>query len=117
MSSMAVHKRVEVGDLVVMVRELTVGEIRAWMKRMAGADDTDVVGDLLLEEVSLSDLLHMCDVEREQLDGLTPAQIRTLYAACEEVNRDFFALRGRVEALGRKILAQHSISLSEAPAP
>ncbi|MOA28740.1 hypothetical protein D3C78_1497050 [compost metagenome] len=103
--------------MVVTVRELTVGEIRAWMKRMAEAGDTDVVGDLLLEEVSLSDLLQMCDASRELLDALTPRQLRELYSACEEVNRDFFALRGRVEALGRKILAQHSPSSSAMPAP
>lgn len=115
--SMVLHKQIEVGGLTVTVRELTVGEIRAWMKRMAEGGDADVVGDLLLEEVGLSDLLSMCDASREQLDALTPKQVRELYAACEEVNRDFFALRARVEALGRKILAQHSPSSSATPAP
>lgn len=115
--SMVLHKQIEVGGLSVTVRELTVGEIRAWMKRMAEGVDSDVVGELLLEEVGVSDLLSMCDASREQLDTLTPRQLRELYAACEEVNRDFFALRARVEALGRKILAPASPGSNATPAP
>ena len=42
--SMVLHKQIEVGGLSVTVRELTVGEIRAWMKRMAEGVDSDVVG-------------------------------------------------------------------------
>ncbi|MCY1286894.1 hypothetical protein D9M68_303360 [compost metagenome] len=119
--SMTLSKTIDVGaggfTFRVTVRELTVGEIRVLMKRLAEAGNPDPVGDTLLDEISLVDLQSMTDLESEQLDELTPNQLRQVFEACREVNKDFFALRERVEQIGRAVLAQLSNSSNETPAP
>lgn len=106
----------QLGELRVTVRELTVGEVRAWMKRMAETGNPDPVDDTLIQEISLVDLQSMTDLEHEHLEDLTPSQLRQLLDACREVNRDFFALRERIEALGLRVLSQLSSSSKETPA-
>lgn len=115
--SMTLTRTVQIDGMRVTVRELTVGEIRAMMKRLAEAANPDPVGDTLLDEISLADLQAMTDLEPEHLDELTPSQLRQVFEACREVNRDFFALRERVESLGRLMLERLSNSSNETPAP
>ncbi len=114
--SMTLTKTIQLPDLVVTVRELTVGEIRAWMKRVAEGGH-DPVDDTLLQEISLADLCNMTDLKPEQAEGLTPSQLRLVFEGCREVNPDFFGLRDRIESAGRQILARLSEGLSETPAP
>lgn len=114
--SMTLTKTITLPELVVTVRELTVGEIRAWMKRIAEGGH-DPVDDTLLQEVSLADLYAMTDLQAGQAESLTPSQLRRVFEGCREVNPDFFGLRDRIESAGRQILARLSDDLSETPAP
>lgn len=118
---MTLTKTIEVGTglaaRAVIVRELTVGEVRAWLKRAAESTGGDLVDDGLIDEIALHDLVAMTDLRIEQLDELTPNQVRQLLAACQEVNKDFFALRERVAAVGRRLLDQLSNSSNGTPAP
>lgn len=114
--SMTLSKTIQLPDLVVTVRELTVGEIRAWMKRTAEGGH-DPVDDTLLQEVSLTDLYAMTDLQAGQAENLTPSQLRLVFEGCREVNPDFFGLRDRIESAGRQILERLSEGLSETPAP
>ncbi len=113
--SMTLTKTIQLPDLVVTVRELTVGEIRAWMKRTAEGGH-DPVDDTLLQEVSLADLYAMTDLPAGQAESLTPSQLRLVFDGCREVNPDFFGLRDRIESAGRQILERLSSDLSETPA-
>lgn len=114
--SMTLTKTIQLPDLMVTVRELTVGEIRAWMKRTADGG-YDPVDDTLLQEVSLADLYGMTDLKAGQAENLTPSQLRLVFEGCREVNPDFFGLRDRIESAGRQILERLSSDLSETPAP
>lgn len=114
--SMTLSKPIQLPDLVVTVRELTVGEIRAWMKRTAEGGN-DPVDDTLLQEVSLGDLYAMTDLQPGQAESLTPSQLRLVFKGCREVNPDFFGLRDRIESAGRQILERLSSDLSETSAP
>ena len=114
--SMTLTKTIQLPDLMVTVRELTVGEIRAWMKRTADGG-YDPVDDTLLQEVSLADLYAMTDLKAGQAENLTPSQLRLVFDGCREVNPDFFGLRDRIESAGRQILERLSSDLSETPAP
>ncbi|TLP70814.1 hypothetical protein FEA48_23565 [Pseudomonas nitroreducens] len=105
------------GEVTVQVRELTVGEIRQMLRSMVEGGDGDLVDYAVLDEVGLRELLLMTDLEPEVLEELAPSQLREVYEACREINKDFFALRARVEETGRLVLARLSGSLSETPVP
>ncbi|MCP1724100.1 hypothetical protein [Pseudomonas citronellolis] len=113
---MALKQTLDFDGLRVEVRELTVGEIRQLLKTMADGGG-DLVDDMLLEEIGLAELQLMTNLEPEQLDDLAPSQLRQVYEACREVNKDFFDLRARVEQVGQRILAKLSGSSNETPAP
>jgi len=108
---MRVIREIEVGGLKIQVKELTVGEIRAWLKE-AGMVSGDLVDAALFEEFSLPDLQRLTDLTTEAVAGLAPSDLRQVFAACEEVNADFFAMRSRALALGRAALSGNSKPLS-----
>ncbi|MCY1290069.1 hypothetical protein D9M68_790220 [compost metagenome] len=115
---MALTKTSKAGGLGIVCRELTVLEIRDWLKGLqAGVAEPDPVGDTLIEASSQADLLQMTNATQAQLDALTPSELRELAQDCKDVNPDFFALRERIEEGGRRLLEQLSNSLSETPAP
>lgn len=101
---MRVIREIEVAGLKVQVKELTVGEIRAWMKD-ASAAGGDLVDAALFDEFSISDLFAMTNLKAADIDGLQPSEVRQVSAVAKEVNADFFAMRGRFVALGRQIVA------------
>ena len=104
---MRVIREIEVAGLKIQVRELTVGEIRAWLKD-SGMVSGDLVDAALFEEFSLPDLQRMTDLTTEAVAGLTPGDLREVFKACEEVNADFFAMRSRALVLGRSALSGDS---------
>ena len=89
-------REVLVGDRRVMVRELTVGDVRNWLKE-AGADLTISAVDLLLiPEISLPDLARMTNLSVADMDDWQPSELRELMAVAKDLNADFFGLRGRL---------------------
>lgn len=104
---MRVERDVRIGAIDVKVKELTLGEIRAWLKESATAPG-DVIDATLFEDFDAQDLRYMTDLRADQLDTLTPSECRALAAICEEVNADFFAMRKRVVVSGHQLLSATS---------
>lgn len=104
---MRVIREIEVGGRKVRVKELTVGEIRAWLKD-SGMVSGDLVDAALFEEFSLPDLMRMTDLTTEAVADMAPSDLRQVFAVAEEVNADFFAMRSRALALGRAALSGDS---------
>ncbi len=98
----AMTRSVEIAGRTVLVRELTVGAVRAWLAALAAPDaaaaGVDLVGELLLPGVSLDDLRRMTDADAALFDAATPSELGRLAAACREVNQDFFSLRAKLVA-------------------
>jgi len=101
---MRVIREIDVAGLKVQVKELTVGEIRAWLKD-AAAPGSDLVDAALFEDFSVPDLQAMTNLSSADIDALQPSQVREIAAAAKEVNADFFAMRNRLVTLGRQIVA------------
>ncbi|WP_165669325.1 hypothetical protein [Metapseudomonas otitidis] len=100
----------------IQCRELTVAEIRDWLKSMeARAVEPDLVRDSLLPDFTLDDLERMTDATAEQLGGMTPSELRELGEDCKAVNPDFFDLRERIGEAGRQVLVRLSGDLNETP--
>lgn len=91
----------------VAIKELTVGEIRQWLKSLeSGGASLDVVGSTLFEELTFDDLVRFTDLDRASLDAWKPSELRQLIDKIKAVNADFFLLRSRLVVLGQA-LAQH----------
>mgnify|MGYP001000146575 CR=1 FL=1 len=96
---MRVIREIEVGGRTVQVRELTVGEIRAWLKDAQFAT-ADVVDLLLFADIDLPALRRMTNLDDADLDAMPSSDVRQVIEAAREVNADFFAMRDRVMATG-----------------
>lgn len=103
---MRVIREIDLDGKAVQVREMTVGDIRAWLASKATLGD--VVDSMLFEEVALSDLTFLTDLTADGIDALTPGDIEKVLAVAKEVNAAFFAMRGRTAALGQRILAEQT---------
>lgn len=100
------EKQTKIGDgRTVTVRELTVAEIRRWLLDMsddaAAETDVDVVDQLLLDDVALGDIARMTDLPVDEMDAMSPSDLRALAKVCRELNADFFSLRDRLVGIGR----------------
>lgn len=107
------EKQTKIGDgRTVTVRELTVAEIRQWLLDISddvGADsDVDVVDQLLLDDVALGDIARMTDLPVDEMDQMSPSDLRALAKVCRELNADFFSLRDRLAGIGRAAMADRS---------
>jgi len=98
-------KEKKIGDRVVQIKELTLAEIRAWL---ADQGEGDVVDAMLFDDCSLRDLTRLTDLQAAALEELAPSEIEELVNAAREVNWRFFAMREKIVALGRDILAQQA---------
>lgn len=78
----------------IIVREMTVLQVREWMASMQQAAPRDMVDDALFPECSLTDLRRMTTLSAADVDALRPSQVREVIALCKELNPDFFALMG-----------------------
>lgn len=114
------------GDLEVEFCELTVADVRAWLRELdaaaAAPSDIDLVYDLALEGVDVPEMLRTTSLGRANIEQLTPSQLRECDRLMREVNPDFFTFRARLEALGRAALQAESgmplaSSTATSPAP
>lgn len=81
----------------VIVREMTVLQVRQWLADMQQAgDQRDLIGEALLGECTLSDLQRMTTLTAVDIDALRPSQLREVLAVCKELNADFFGLLRRL---------------------
>ena len=110
MTGLAVTRTVVIGEggdapLAVTVRELTVAEIRAWLADVQQAQGADLVDVLLLKDTTLQDLMRMSSLSMDQINQLTPSQLRAVLDTAREINADFFVLRGGIVEIGTQMLS------------
>ena len=106
---------IDIDGHAVTIRELTVGDIRVWLKRIEPpatgevGEVVDILGEVLIEGESLDDLMRMTSLTQADIDALSPSELRGLLArvmpVVREVNADFFAMRARLAGIGQAALA------------
>lgn len=109
-------KSIEIGSRTVIVHELTVGEIRVWLREAESSVVGDPIGALLFERCTLADLRRLSNLTEEDVAALAPSELREVIEAAEEVNSDFFAMRARLADVGRR-LSETGVSPSKEPSP
>lgn len=80
----------------VIVREMTVLQVRDWLASATAERPLDLVGDGLFPACALADLPRMTDLTAERIDQLRPSQIEQVIAACKELNPHFFGMTERL---------------------
>ncbi|MCY1298893.1 hypothetical protein D9M70_484010 [compost metagenome] len=96
LSEITNSREIKVGERRVMVRELTVAEVRQWLGDAASRKQVDTVDAMLFEEISLPDLARMTSLDVESMGDWQPSQLREVIAAAKDLNKDFFAMRERI---------------------
>lgn len=109
-------RAVEIEGRTVTVKELTVAEIRHWLKGLEQVKEAgiDVVAECLMDDCSLADISRMSDLKLEEMDDLTPGEIGQVVAVCREVNPHFFRMRDHLLGVA-KVMQQNPAAISNEP--
>lgn len=82
----------------VLVRELTLAQLRVWLAHAGANPETDWLAACLLDEGDVADLVHFSDLTPAGAESYTPSELAYLWARVKAVNAHFFALLGRLSA-------------------
>lgn len=93
---MSFEKTYAIGDKEVVVRELSVREVRQMSKEAATGMRDDPLAGWLIEDAPFSLLAAMTTVTVEEMEDWRPSEIRKLAECCREVNPDFFGMSARL---------------------
>lgn len=104
-------------NLTVTVAELTVGDIRDWLREVQELQGFDLVDGALFQEegASIDDVLRMTDLDKGEIDRLTPADLAKVLEKCRKVNPHFFRFRAAVLELGSSPVAPTPSEPSSGP--
>lgn len=110
---------VPVGNRPVTVHELSVGQIRAWLrgeelKAVAGHEPEGWDAAIDVDGVSLAILYATTDLAPADLDEHAPSQMAVLVKAVREANPSFFAVADRITAAQNRHLSQLADGVSSA---
>lgn len=98
MSEASGCRPIEIGGQHVIVREMTVAQVRQLMDTVTA----DTLGDSLLGgALRLHDLAAMSSLTAAQIDEMRPSELEELAKVCREANRHFFEM---LERLGRVLV-------------
>lgn len=87
---------------VVEVKELTVGEVRAWVTETAATTWRDPIQATVWEDVGLDELARMTDASAEDLESFTPSELEPVIEAARKLNPSFFRLRAALHWAARQ---------------
>lgn len=102
----------------VLVKELTLAEIRAWMDAAATSQEPpDLLDDLFEDKnVLISDLFVFSDAPKELIEDLAPSEIEALIDKVRAVNLRFFEMWRRRMAAARSAMIAPGASPATSPA-
>ena len=103
-----------VHEVAVVVRELTVAEVRSALLT------DEAVGDplqaLVFDGFGLGDLLLMSDASAADLEQFAPSELQPLVAACQKLNPHFFRVRAALVRVARQLVSEFEQTISTAHA-
>lgn len=104
-------------ELTVTVKELTVADIRQWLKSLQDLEGLDVVNAALFQDegASIDDVLRMTDLDSAEIEQLTPAEVSKVLEKCKKANPHFFRFRAAMVEIGNTEAAPTPSAPSSAP--
>lgn len=113
---MRATRTVTLGERVVTVKELTVGDVRAQMVAFEAGESVDPLHALALDECTLADLAAMSDISSDELEDFTPSELAELVTVCKRLNPHFFKVREALNRVSRLMQKEAEALTSTAPA-
>tara|TARA_Y100000780_G_scaffold226326_1_gene239973 strand:+ start:1259 stop:1579 length:321 start_codon:yes stop_codon:yes gene_type:complete len=101
MSEQTNNGGVHAGPYGVTVHEMTVQQIRDYLRDAAKGQTGDLVDVLLLGDCELSTMKRMCSITDAQIAEFKPSQLQEIKAKCRELNPDFFGMLTKLEGLAK----------------
>ena len=95
-------KAVQIGDRELVVRELSVAEVRNWIGSL-DAKEVDLVDELLIDGVQLSAVRLMAGISKDEMEEMMPSELDKVVDAAKMVNHRFFSMVDRVVAASRQL--------------
>lgn len=114
---MTARVEVQVGERTVIVRELTVAEVRAWVAEHEAGVPVDPLRALVFDDCSLDDLARLCNLPVEEMEQHTVADLTPLRDKAKALNPHFFKVREALVSVSRAIQAGLDSSNSTAVSP
>lgn len=104
---MAATLPIQIGELIITVRELTVREVRDWATAVeTGLLDIDPIGELALADCGLADLARMSDATAADLENLAGSDLEQIARAARKLNPHFFRLRAALAGAALSLTAE-----------
>jgi len=114
---MAAQVEVLVGERTVIVRELTVAEVRSWVAEIEAGAIADPLRALVLDDCTLDDLARMTDISADEMEQHTVGELLSVRDKARALNPHFFKVREALVSVSRQITAglppPHSITPSQ----
>lgn len=91
---MRVIREIEVGGRKVLIKELTLGELRVWLASCVSRNQQYTVVDEVFADHDLlvGDIPEFCDLAAADLEGVAPSELAPVVQAIREVNERFFVI-------------------------
>ena len=103
----------------VQVKELTLGECRAWLadetRYLVASFDYHLLGVLSDYDLLPQDLVRFSDLAEDKIDAYFPSELSALVVAIKEVNRAFFVAEARRRAAAPTASPTSSAPLAPSP--
>lgn len=98
---MRVIREIDASGRKVLIRELTLGDLRAWLAECAGRNTVDLVDEVFADQdLLVGDLPAFCDLTALEIEGMAPSEVAPVVQAIREVNERFFGIwRRRLAAV------------------
>lgn len=97
---------------VVTVKELTVGEVRAWVTESAATPWRDPIHATVWEDLGLDELARMTDSTADELEAFSPTELQPVVEAARNLNPAFFRLRAALQWASRRLATETSLAES-----
>ncbi len=108
------HKTVQVGEQTIIARELTFGEVRAWLVEATATTQRDPVQALAFPGLGLDELSRMCDAPVAVLETFAASELMPLVDAAKALNPPFFRVRNLLMAHIDRLSANEDPPISTA---
>ena len=97
-----VHSRLSeltIGSRTVIVRELSVKQVRGWMSDADKKGEQDIIASMLFDDCDFSTIAIMTDLSVDEMGDMLPSELRTVVKECQAVNSHFFGMARRMGLL------------------